>query len=69
MVLYVKPGFCRRPSLEGRTISFCTQCFAVVAEAKDCEQLLQDGERDHTCDPWMLEHWETVSKDAQKKCA
>ena len=64
----VKAGFCRRPSLDGRTISFCTHCYAVVAEAKDSKQL-EDGEREHKCDPRTLEHVQRVVEQARKDCA
>ena len=53
------PRFCRRPSVDGDIVSFCTRCYVVVAQGRDYKQL-ESGEREHQCDPRMLEHWQTL---------
>jgi hypothetical protein len=60
-----KFGFCRRPSWEGGMVSFCTRCYMIVAQGSEWKQL-ESGEREHRCDPQMLEHWQAMLREAKK---
>jgi len=48
------PDFTRRTNKDGSIHSYCSQCFATVAEAGAPAQV-QSAERVHRCDPRLLE--------------
>lgn len=48
--------FAHRHNQDGSFDSICPQCFATVAKTKD-EALLAQFEREHICDPYMLDRF------------
>lgn len=52
--------FVRRVSANGTIHSICTQCFLTVALGTR-EADLDEGERRHVCDTWLLAHWKELA--------
>lgn len=64
MVSREQSGFRRRLHPDGRIVSFCTRCYAVVAETTDSDALIRE-EKTHNCDPHLLEFWHKIVADAK----
>jgi hypothetical protein len=64
MVTREQPEFKRRLQADGRIVSFCTRCYAVVAETMDSDALIRE-EKTHSCDPNLLEFWHKIVADAK----
>ena len=60
----LKPEFTHRANEDGSIHSYCSQCFATIADSSS-EAELQSAERDHKCDPRLLEmveRYRSISK-------
>ena len=53
-------SFVRRINANGTTHSICTRCFVTVVTATR-EADMGRAERNHTCDPWLVEHWKELA--------
>lgn len=56
-----KVRFVRRTNINGTMDSICCKCFVTVATARR-EFELDGAERNHTCDPVLLEHWKELAE-------
>lgn len=53
-------GFAHRANTDGSIDSICRLCFATIATAQWAQELAA-RERDHVCDPWVLERYREVA--------
>lgn len=66
MAFPLLPGFKRRSYLNGKTVSFCTGCYAVVADTSNSRELNR-LENAHACDPRLVQYWQALVKDISRE--
>ena len=66
MTFHILPGFKRRSYINGTTVSFCTGCYAVVADTSNSRELIR-LENAHTCDPRLIQYWQTLLREATQE--
>jgi len=54
MGTFLKPEFTHRTNEDGTVHSYCSRCFATIADAGSTAQVRLD-EREHKCDPRLLD--------------
>jgi hypothetical protein len=55
------PSFTYRFNFDGTVDSICTKCFVTVANSDSLPDI-QPKERDHVCDPVLVERYAKVSR-------
>lgn len=62
----LKPSFLRHQNANGTFDSVCKNCFVTVATAPR-EFELEEPERNHVCDPQVVQHWKEVAEGKETK--
>lgn len=59
-IMQARTEFSHRPVPDGLTVAFCNKCFATIATSH-WEAELDQAERQHVCDPYLLEQWKKLT--------
>jgi hypothetical protein len=62
----LRPSFLRHVNANGIVDSVCRNCYVTVASATR-ESELEEPERNHVCNPNLVEHWKDIAKGKQTR--
>lgn len=62
----LRPSFLRHVNTNGIVDSVCRNCYVTVASATK-ESELEEPERTHVCNPYLVEHWKEIAKGKRSR--